>query len=50
MPRKLGFSEKELGVGGRELVLPIARERLGGSVGNRLRMDLRGSCGSGKTY
>jgi len=49
--RNLGFSLKVEGVGGRVVVVPMERERVGGSVGRRVRMCVvEGACLSGKTY
>lgn len=42
---------KEDGVGGREVVVPMARSRVGGSVGRRERICVDAiDCLSGKTY
>jgi len=38
--RKCGFSVKVSGVGGRVVVVPIARWVFGGEVGRRVRMDV----------
>lgn len=38
MRRKVGFSVRESGVGGMRVVVPIAREGVGGVVGRRVRM------------
>jgi hypothetical protein len=37
MVRKWGFSAKEVGVGGRAFVMPIASSGVGGVVGRRER-------------
>lgn len=44
-----GFSVREEGVGGRAVLVPIAREGVGGSVERRERMCVRGDVGAGKT-
>jgi len=38
MVRKCGFSVRLEGMGGRAVVVPIAREGVGGSVGRKVRM------------
>lgn len=52
MRRKVGFSVRESGVGGRAVVVPMAREGVGGVVGRRVRMWAvgEGERRSGKTY
>ena len=51
MARNLGFSEKESGVGGIEVVVPRARSEEGGSEGRRDRMcEEPMERLSGKTY
>lgn len=47
---KCGFSVTEVGVGGRAVVVPIARDGVGGWVGRRVRMWEDGVVGEGKTY
>jgi len=46
----LGFSRVEEDVGGMEVVVPIARDGVGGEVGRRLKILLCEELGSGKTY
>lgn len=46
---KCGFSVTEEGVGGRAVVVPMAREGVGGWVGRRVRMWEDG-VEEGKTY
>jgi hypothetical protein len=46
--KKCGFEEKELGVGGRVGVVPMARRRVGGEVGRRVRTWWFGREGCGK--
>jgi len=52
MRRKVGFSVRESGVGGRVVVVPMAREGVGGWVGRRVRMweEWERERGSGKMY
>lgn len=47
---KCGFSVTEEGVGGRAVVVPMARDCVGGSVGRNERMCAWGDVGAGKTY
>ena len=47
---KCGFSITEVGVGGRAVVVPIAREGVGGWVGRRVRLCEDAVVGEGKTY
>jgi len=49
MRMKCGFSITEVGVGGRAVVVPIAREGVGGWVGRRVRMCEDAVVGEGKT-
>ena len=51
MLRNFGFSDKESGVGGMAVVVPIARSVVGGSEGRRERMfeELKEPA-AGKTY
>lgn len=46
--RKDGFEVKEDGVGGRVVVVPIARERFGGEVGRKERVCVPGEIVDGK--
>jgi hypothetical protein len=48
--KKCGFEEKELGVGGRVGVVPMARRRVGGEVGRRVRTWWFGREGCGKWW
>ncbi len=50
MPKNFGFSVRESGVGGILVVVPIAREGVGGWVGRRVRICDWGLVGEGKTY
>lgn len=50
MERKDGFSARELGVGGRVVVVPMARRAVGGEVGRRERMCVEGLLGEGWMY
>lgn len=47
--RNWGFSVKEEGVGGRVVVVPMAREGVGGEVRRRVRMCMDGFEGWGNT-
>jgi hypothetical protein len=48
MRRKLGLEVTEEGVGGLAVVVPIAREPLGGDVGRKVRRCVVGCVGWGK--
>lgn len=50
MGRKAGFGVKDVGVGGIWVVIPIAREKVGGEVGRRVRICLEGERGSWWVY
>ena len=50
MGRKEGFSVKEDGVGGRDVVVPIAREGFGGVVGRRDKVWVEGERGEEWMY
>lgn len=51
MVRKCGLVVRESGVGGRAVVVPMARDGVGGVVGRRVRRwEVVGAWGLGKTY
>lgn len=48
--KKFGLEEKDCEVGGRVWVVPIARRRVGGDVGSKLRTWWSGREGCGKWW